>query len=214
MAASTAMEALTAELLGDVGLLHDEVKKLREAIPTLSAEAEAQLAPVVGMVVQATEALKVECINIIKTARADLGATQQEQAASLQAYASDLQKWLAENVAAKVSQDAGEEVNKAIAAQAQAILNDMGKIKDDAEKIVQKSRRSFTDKVVVLMLIAAIGGFCGGLGYQAGTKYFFAGTSLSAADAQLIKQGKALRDAWPKLDEKTRKRITDAANIE
>lgn len=33
MAESTALEALTAELLGDVGLLHDEVKALKETLP-------------------------------------------------------------------------------------------------------------------------------------------------------------------------------------
>ena len=34
MAASTALEALTAELLGDVGKLHDDVKQLANALPS------------------------------------------------------------------------------------------------------------------------------------------------------------------------------------
>jgi hypothetical protein len=36
--ASTAQEALIAELLGDVGKLHDEVKALRESLPAVVAE--------------------------------------------------------------------------------------------------------------------------------------------------------------------------------
>ncbi|MGX2042263.1 hypothetical protein ACWJKU_19820 (plasmid) [Methylocaldum sp. MU1018] len=35
MAQSTALEALTAELLGDVGLLHDEIKALRQNMPSV-----------------------------------------------------------------------------------------------------------------------------------------------------------------------------------
>ncbi|MBP1152562.1 hypothetical protein [Methylocaldum sp. RMAD-M] len=36
--ASTAQEALIAELLGDVGKLHDEVKALRESLPAIVAD--------------------------------------------------------------------------------------------------------------------------------------------------------------------------------
>lgn len=36
MAESTALEALTAELLGDVGILHDKVKALNEVLPDVA----------------------------------------------------------------------------------------------------------------------------------------------------------------------------------
>lgn len=38
MGQSTTLEALTAELLGDVGLLHDEVKQLKETLPGAAEE--------------------------------------------------------------------------------------------------------------------------------------------------------------------------------
>ena len=41
MAPRTALDALIAELLGDVGLLHNEVKELRAAVPALAEEFKA-----------------------------------------------------------------------------------------------------------------------------------------------------------------------------
>jgi len=43
MAVRTHLEALTAELLGDVGALHDEVKALRAALPDATAEVNRSL---------------------------------------------------------------------------------------------------------------------------------------------------------------------------
>lgn len=52
--ASTAQEALIAELLGDVGKLHDEVKALETRLPAIIEQAENQLAGQVGAITTAT----------------------------------------------------------------------------------------------------------------------------------------------------------------
>lgn len=53
MAESTALEALTAELLGDVGKLHDEIKALPGLLTATSAELERQT----GVLIQAKKLL-------------------------------------------------------------------------------------------------------------------------------------------------------------
>lgn len=58
MASSTALEALTAELLGDVGVLHDEVKALSRTLPQLTDEAVAKLSELIGQLVLAAETLR------------------------------------------------------------------------------------------------------------------------------------------------------------
>jgi hypothetical protein len=53
MAESTALEALTAELLGDVGLLHDQIKELRETIPSITDDLAKKIELQTGYLIEA-----------------------------------------------------------------------------------------------------------------------------------------------------------------
>jgi len=55
---STAQEVLIAELLGDVGRLHDEIKALETRLPALITDAEAQLGGTIGKIVLAAKGLE------------------------------------------------------------------------------------------------------------------------------------------------------------
>jgi len=58
MAESTALEALTAELLGDVGVLHDQVKALRNVLPDVTAEVNSKLEMQTGTMLAAADKLR------------------------------------------------------------------------------------------------------------------------------------------------------------
>ncbi len=56
MAGNTHLDALVAEMLGDIGKLHDEIRSLKdEALPAIVTDAEAKLSRVVGVLVNAAK---------------------------------------------------------------------------------------------------------------------------------------------------------------
>lgn len=57
MAESTALEALTAELLGDVGVLHDQVKALREVLPAAADDFTSRVELQTGHLLRASQQL-------------------------------------------------------------------------------------------------------------------------------------------------------------
>lgn len=55
---STALEALTAEMLGDIGKLHDAVESLKSVLPGQIQEVETKIGGLIGMLQQAGDIYK------------------------------------------------------------------------------------------------------------------------------------------------------------
>ena len=91
MAGSSTLDALIAEMLGDVGKLHDELQSLKEALPAFTNEAEAKLSTVVGSVVEVTNSLRAETAAHVNAAKADA-------AKALEGKAHELANWYAAEI--------------------------------------------------------------------------------------------------------------------
>ena len=79
MAKNDHLDLLIAELLGDVGKLHDEIRVLKDdALPAIITDAETKLAGIVGILVKAAKhyetALNEATTKVVNTAKADIKA--------------------------------------------------------------------------------------------------------------------------------------------
>jgi hypothetical protein len=74
MPASTALEALIAELLGDVGVLHDQVKALRLMLPSAAADACRRLEDQTSRMLAAADEMRAAIDESRRQAEAKLGA--------------------------------------------------------------------------------------------------------------------------------------------
>lgn len=72
MAGNTALDMLVAEMLGDVGKLHDQLAALNETMPVILDDVESRLTRSVGMLVKAGSmyegALKNQTVHIVRDA--------------------------------------------------------------------------------------------------------------------------------------------------
>lgn len=153
--ASTAQEALIAELLGDVGRLHDEIKALDERLPAVIANAEDQLAASVGRLSQVAK-------NIEAVTEKHKEAIQQWTAAKAEEGLLSIQKSAAQEAAALrkvVEQALQEQADRALAGAA-AALRATATAQEDAA-----SKMKGVGKVVISAVIAAglFGGIIGAL---------------------------------------------------
>lgn len=83
MAGNSHLDLLIAEMLGDVGKLHDEIRLLKdEALPAIVTDAERKLSGVVGTLVAAGENyrafLKDATTDVVKMSKSDLKLSAEE----------------------------------------------------------------------------------------------------------------------------------------
>ena len=107
MAASTALEALTAELLGDVGVLHDQVKALREVLPGVAQDVSDKLTVVTATLLAAAQAQRSSLEAVAQ--RIEDGA-QQTAAITAETTRKELQQWVSQAVSASVRTELGSVV--------------------------------------------------------------------------------------------------------
>lgn len=80
MAGNTHLDALVAEMLGDIGKLHDEIRSLKdEALPALVTEAEEKLSGTVGKLLLAAQHFEKAVIELtqkrVEAAKAEIAAS-------------------------------------------------------------------------------------------------------------------------------------------
>lgn len=121
MAESTALEALTAELLGDVGLLHDHVKHLAKTLPEISQALKESLADEAEKVdsaaqrlAQALDGMEVR-INqaTVRAANAALLKARAEQETQLSHFLKELLDGEVTRVGNRIVSDAKPEIDEA-----------------------------------------------------------------------------------------------------
>ena len=196
MAGSSTLDALIAEMLGDVGKLHDELQSLKEALPAFTNEAEAKLSTVVGSVVEVTNSRRAETAAHVNAAKADA-------AKALEGKAHELANWYAAEIGKAATKAATEQVG-AVIEQASAQLEQAAA---SVRAAAGQYRASLAQKLLLVLACSALAGAFGGAALQLTASYWKGG--VSAEDAAFIESGKAISAAWPKLDAATRKRITE-----
>lgn len=137
MAESTALEALTAELLGDVGLLHDEVKALKETLPevvqTLSetlpaatrvaaenlvkttGNIETRLNTILGLVTEQANKVRENTETLVKAAEVSVGVKVTNGQKALETKAGELVAGFTHTLAAAAAAAVREQVKDPIA---------------------------------------------------------------------------------------------------
>lgn len=174
---STAREALVAELLGDVGKLHDEINRLKEILPNEAQAFELQIAGLVALLKQAGDTYKV-----------NLQTFTNGQAARLKAQTD-----------AAVS-DARSHVVQAVDA---ALIDSFARFDQGVKQTVQTEmaapllamRRSQRRGAFRFALASAGGGLLAGL-----VVLFVGAQSADPSQETYLGLGKATAAAWVKLD--------------
>ena len=200
MAETSARDALLAEILGDVGKLHDEIGSLNQKLPEFVSHAEAQLSPIVGSLVSASKALQASSAVSLQQAK-------DEAAKQLKDDAHRLTNWYSGEIgkaAAKVAEDnIAASMKKASAELEQTI----SKAQQAAERLNVSASKG--QSLWPLIGVALFAGVLGGMATHFSRAIWPIG--LSEQDASYIRQGKTFEAIWPKLDTATRKRITELA---
>lgn len=201
MAESTALEALTAELLGDVGVLHDQVKALRDVLPNVVQELSSRLELQTGNMLGAAEKLN----DVLRaTARQIDTNTQAALSKALDAAKADISSTATLVAGAAVREAVGDEVRQAV-----------GRINDAATQLAQVAATASRQvawgwgKGAALMFTASA---LGGLVVFATLQFSgLINVKLSEAERRAMANGQLLGRIWDRLTPKERDRINDLA---
>jgi len=218
MVASTALEALTAELLGDVGKLHDDVKSLHELLPTITKTASNDLQIITGKV---GEALQIQAGHYLGAAEKLAGVLQamsQEidrnagQAAAIASEAAklDIRQAAAAAATEVVGRTVGDEVAK-IVNQVNNAANNLVTQTSAAKHEILGAARSVSWGVGRILGMVVAGGLISGLVVVLGAPYLQGRGTVPAPDQETAKQIEAGRDfiqVLPQLDNATREKVT------
>jgi len=174
---STARDALVAELLGDVGRLHDEVSRLKEVLPNEAQAFELRIADLVALLNQAGDTYKVNLQTFTNGQAARLKA-------QTDAAVSDARRHVVHEVDAALT-DSFARFDQAVK---QTVQTEMA-------APLEAMRRSQRRGALWFALASASGGLLAGL------VVLFAGLqSNDATQATYLGLGKATAAAWVKLD--------------
>jgi hypothetical protein len=204
MSASTAMEALTAELLGDVGKLHDDVKALHQLLPTMTKAAGDDLQVIADKV---NDSLQLQAGHYLVAAEKLAGVLKgmSEEIDRSAAHAGAAASQAAQlGIHQAAAQAAGEAVRKAVGDEVKAVIDQI----NHAGRLI---RWSFF-KVVAVTTGAAV---LGGLVTVLGVHYLPVGggkaQQLSDVDRQAIENGQKIQKVWNSLTDKERAHIQQLA---
>jgi len=223
MAESTALEALTAELLGDVGLLHDDVKALRELLPGVADGVSEKLLATSDKI---GEGLMVQGGNYLAAA-GKLAEVLKSMSEEIDRTAAEAAKAAAESAKLDVRQAAIEAAGGAIRDTVGAEVREVvGFINEAAANLVQETERTRTEISKAARLVSwrfgrvlgavVFGGILGGLVAVLGVHYVpvagqvsAQGVPLSSADRQAVENGNKIQKVWNNLTPKERDHINE-----
>ncbi len=218
MAASTAMEALTAELLGDVGKLHDDVKSLHQLLPTMTKAAGDNLQVVSDKVVEALQlqgghflvAAEKIAANTQVIVNESYQAVEQAAISASETAKLDIRQAATAAAADAVGRTVGDEVAKVVSQVNNAANNLVTQASAARHEILGAARSVSWGFGRILGMIIA-GGCISGLVVALGVPYLQGRSAVPAPDQETAKQIEAGRDfiqVLPQLDNVTREKVT------
>lgn len=211
MAESTALEALTAELLGDVGVLHDQVKALRDVLPNVAAEVNSKLEVQTGTMLAAADKLRGVMGDMAKQvdSYADTATKKAVETGKL-----DIRQAAALAASESVRGAVGDEVRTVVAQVTQAAKQ----LADEAERTrasISAASRQVAwgwGKGLSAMFGASVAGaLVMFLVLQLSGLVNIKPADLSDADRQALQNGRTLNKVWNNLTQKERDHINELA---
>lgn len=161
MAGNTHLDALVAEMLGDIGKLHDELKALKdETLPAVVTDAEQKLAGVVGALLKAGQQYQSFLQDVtnktVTSAKADI------RAGAVQAK---------DDAVGQVRQEVRE-----------AVAHPVGDLVKKLNDAVERSDNQQGETWKKAIIAALVGGIVSGFIVLAGTVYLFKSQGQSVAE--------------------------------
>lgn len=221
MAESTALEALTAELLGDVGKLHDDVKALRELLPGVANGVTEGLQAASEKI---NQGMLVQGGNYLAAA-GKLAEVLQSMSEEIDRAAAQAATTAAESAKLDVRQAATQAASGAIRDTVGAEVREVvGFINEAAANLVQETERTKAEiskaarlvswRFGRVLAVVVLGGFLGGLvvvlaaPHMPGMHASAQAAQLSDADRQAIENGAKIQKVWNSLTPKERDHIS------
>ena len=205
MAESTALEALTAELLGDVGLLHDQIKQLRETIPNITEEATNKLELQTGYLISTANNLNQIII--------DMGNKVDEYASASVSAAVEAGKLEINKAATQAAKDAlksqiGREVNEVVGfinEAAKELVTETQRTQETIRDAAQEARWGWFKGLTICMS----GGVLSAAVLTVFLYYSGIAPRISDADKRSIERDHRMSIVWEHLSKQERDHITD-----
>lgn len=151
----TARDALIAEMLGDVGKLHDELQSLKESLPAFASDVETKLSGILNSVVQASNRLRADTETHVTAAKND--ATK-----SIEAKAHQIAAWYAAEIGKAATTATSEHVGIVVERATKQLDEAVTNVRSASEQI----RRSAAQKMLVVIGCSALAGAAGGIATQ------------------------------------------------
>ncbi len=173
----TTRDALIAEMLGDIGLLHDSVESLKEVLPRETEAAEKRIIELIGLLQKAGDSYQAQ-IKTYTEAQASIIRSQMEESAKVGKL--------------RFEQLTNEAIQASLSEVARAMRNTIhAEIVAPVAKAVQASKQNIWRNLSLCLLCGLIGGSVVVLTHN-------------KLQEQYTVLGKAVAASWSKLDAKSK----------
>lgn len=180
----TTRDALIAEMLGDIGRLHDSVESLKGVLPGQIEEVEAKITGLVGLLVKAGDAYKAQ-LEAYTNAQGDKVRAQLEKDA----------------IAAKAQfdRDSSAAIRAALTEVERTVKNTVQtEIAAPVQRVLRSQQQSIWRTLALCLACGMVGG-----GVVLGANLF----TYDKREAAFTDLGKVVAASWDKLDNKARATI-------
>lgn len=215
------MEALTAELLGDVGKLHDDVKRLHELLPTMTKAASDDLQVITDKVGDALQiqsghylAAAEKLASVLKGMSQEIDRQANQAALSATVAAKlNIQEVATEVASAAIAQTVGAEVGKVVGQLHNAAVT-LANQTEHTQKQIKRAAQSVSWGFGRILALVVAASFLSGGVLILGEHYLGKkqGQQLSAADQSAINNWQGFtKNVWPRLTKQEQERIAALA---
>jgi len=211
MAESTALEALTAELLGDVGVLHDQVKALREVLPSVAEQVGDKLELQTGTMLAAADKLRGVLSDMAKQVD-DYAETATQKA--VEASKLDIRQAAALAAAESVRNTVGEEVRAVVVMVNEAAAQLAHEVERTQSSISAASRQvawGWGKGLSAMFGASLLGALSLFVVLQVSGLVNIKQAELTETDRQALNNGRMLNKVWNNLTQKERDHINELA---
>lgn len=180
----TTRDALIAEILGDVGRLHDSVESLKNVLPGQTEEVEAKITGLIGLLSAAGDVYRDQLETYTNSQAHKVQVAMENDAQAIQV---------------RFDQDSREAIQAALVEVERAVKNT---VQREIAAPVQKVLRAQQQSIWQTLSLCLVSGLIGGLVVVAGNVLLH-----DKDEAAFVALGKATAASWGKLDAKARTAI-------
>lgn len=177
----TTRDALIAEMLGDIGRLHDSVESLKNVLPGQTEEVEAKITGLIGLLSKAGDAYRGQ-LETYTNGQADKVRAQMEKDAQA--------------AKARFDRDSSDAIRAALTEVERTVRNT---VQNEIAAPVQKALRAQQQNIWQTLGLCVMCGLIGGLVVATANLWFY-----DKDEAAFAALGKSVAASWDKLDGKAK----------